>query len=159
MMYNEFLELSGENYNEITGDYYMNFIEPVYQRSPESMFKDKKDFINWWKKNKEICKWMCEILRSKDNMLKDMKGTQEELKELKKANDNLCICIEKKEEEVDKVKKDSLDSRIKMLEKLEELELKIAFTPDEIVKQIRWEFFDHYEERKQDAISRGIIKN
>ena len=159
MMYNEFLDISGEDYNEYTGEYYMNSIEPVYQCSPETMFKDKKDFINWWKKNKKMCEWMSSILRSKDNLIKDMKGTQDELKEKQNEIEQLSIALEKKDEEVAKVKKELLDERIKLLEKIEELELKIAFTPDAIVREIRWEFFEHYEERKQDAISRGIIKS
>ena len=157
MMHNEFIELSGAKHTSF--EYYTNYIEPAYQMSPDNMFKDKQEFVDWWKKNKNICEWICSLILRNTNAIKDMKGTQEELKELKKANDNLCTCIEKKEEEVDKAKKELLDARMELLEKIEILELKIAFTPDDIVKQIRWEFFEHYEERKQDAISRGIIKS
>lgn len=159
MMYKEFLDISGVNYNEITGEYYMNFIEPVYQMSPNDMFKDKKAFIKWWKENKKMCEWMSSILRSKENLIKDMKGTQDELKKSMEENNKLSIAIEKKDEEMIKMRETAWDERSKLLEKIEELELKIAFTPDAIVREIRWEFFEHYEERKQDAISRGIIKS
>lgn len=157
MMYNEFLTLSGVNYNEITGEYYMKFIEPVYQCSPEEMFKDKQDFINWWKKNKELCKWMSSVLRSKDEIQKELKKSVEQKTELE-------ITIQDKQIEINGLNQDieEKDLFIKELEKSKEdaiysLRLSIAFAPDKTMNDLRLYFFPKYEEAKKDAIEQGII--
>ena len=157
MMYNEFLELSGENYNETTGDVYMKDIEPVYQRSPEAMFKDKRDFINWWKKNKELCKWMCSVLRSKDNIQKDCQDMLEQKTELEATILDKEIKINGLNQDIEEK-----DIFIKELERSKEeaiysLRLSIAFAPDKTMNDLRLYFFPKYEEAKKDAIEQGII--
>ena len=56
MNYNEFITISKESMNDITFDVYSKEIEPCYNWLPE--VNSKKEFINWWKKNKkygELC--------------------------------------------------------------------------------------------------------
>ena len=158
MMYKEFLDISGVDYNEYTGDYYMNSIEPVYQCSPETMFKDKKDFVGWWKKNIAICAWFCKVLKIKDNMQKDMKGMYERQHELeasimtaKRDNEELLKEIEAQKEYIEQLEK-SRESAIYAMQ------LRIAFAPDKFIEEMRLRFFPKYEEAKRDAINQGIIK-
>lgn len=165
MNYNEFIAISKESMNDITFDVYSKEIEPCYNEMPEingDSNYSKADFIKWWKNNRNLAMWISGLITASYENNKQLEQklvcTKEAKEKLEDENERLYIALEKKDEEVDKAKKEMLDVRMQLLEKIEELELKIAFTPDAIVREIRWEFFEHYEERKQDAISRGIIR-
>ena len=157
MMYNEFLKLSGEDYNIVTGEIYMKEIEPVYQCSPEPLFKDKQDFINWWRNNKELCKWMSNVLRMKDKMQKDCQDMLEQKTELEATILDKEIKINGLNQDIEEK-----DIFIKELERSKEeaiysLRLSIAFAPDKTMNDLRLYFFPKYEEAKKDAIAQGII--
>lgn len=158
MMYNEFLTLSGANYNEITGEYYMKFIEPVYQCSPEEMFKDKQDFINWWKKNKEICKWMSTILRQKANTEHNVKELTVEIAQLREIIYEQKTTINKLESDIEEHKLHEEELEKSKEEAIYSLRLSIAFAPDKTMNDLKLYFFPKYEEAKKDAIEQGIIK-
>ena len=168
MMYHEFLELSGEDYNLVTGEMYMYDIEPVYQCSPESMFKDKKDFINWWKNNKLLCQWMSSILRMKDNMMKDMQGMcddkrkmEEKIHDLEMKNNGLEQDVEEKDnyiKEREKYWKEQLDAvQLKANEEILTLKVRALFGNDELIKELKLAMFDNYESIKKFAEDKGII--
>lgn len=198
MNYNEFITLSKESMNDITYEVYSKEIEPCYNWHPE--INSKQDFIKWWKANKDMCRWISNLLtqledesreklnltrkvntlegcvsllknekkvviEEKEGLEMDMKKIQEELKCTKEVrerlddeNEKLYAALEKKNEQIQNMRNDAYVDRTKLLDKIAELELKIAFTPDVIVREIRWEFFETYDEKKQDAIKRGIIK-
>ena len=198
MNYNEFINISKENMDEITFDVYSKEIEPCYNWMPN--VTDKKEFISWWKKNKDLCRWISNLLtqledesreklnltrkvntlegcvsllknekkvviEEKEGLEMDIKKIQEELKCTKEVkerlddeNEKLAIALEKKNEYIDNLMSEALNDRSNLLDKIADLELKIAFTPDAVVREIRWEFFETYDEKKQDAIKRGIIK-
>lgn len=169
MMYNEFLEISGEDYNVTTGEIYMYEIEPVYQCSPESMFKDKRDFINWWRKNKELCKWMSSVLRMKDNMQKDMDGMMRQKVELEEKNHELEMKINGLEQDVEekdnyikereKYWKEQMDAvQLKANEEILTLKVRALFAPDELIKELKLAMFDNYESIKKFAVEKRIIK-
>lgn len=105
------------------------------------------------------------VIEEKEGLEMDIKKIQEELKCTKEVrerlddeNEKLTIALEKKNEYIDNLMSEALNDRSNLLDKIADLELKIAFTPDVIVREIRWEFFETYDEKKQDAIKRGIIK-
>ena len=169
MMYNEFLTISKEDYNTTTGEMYMKEIEPVYQCSPESLFKDKKDFVEWWRNNKEMCKWMSSVLRMKDNMQKDcqhmveqkyddeetMNEQQKEIEGLKKDIEGMQRGMEEKEN----YWKEQLDSvQLKANEELLMLKVRILFgKEDELKNELKIALFDNYESIKKFAEDKGII--
>jgi len=198
MNYNEFISISKESMNEVTYEVYSKEIEPCYNWHPE--INSKQDFIKWWKANKDVCRWISNLLtqledesrkklnltrkintlegcvfllknekkvviEEKEGLEMDMKKMQEELKcnketreRLDDENEKLYVALEKKNEYIQNMRNEALDDRTKLLDKIAELELKIAFTPDSVVREIRWEFFETYDEKKQEAIKRGIIK-
>lgn len=169
MMYNEFLEISGEDYNVTTGEIYMYEIEPVYQCSPESMFKSKQDFIKWWKNNKELCKWMSSVLRMKDNMQKDMDGMMRQKVELEEKNHELEMKINGLEQDVEekdnyikereKYWKEQMDAvQLKANEEILTLKVRALFAPDELIKELKLAMFDNYESIKKFAVEKGIVK-
>ena len=169
MMYNEFLTISKEDYNTTTGEMYMKEIEPVYQCSPESLFKDKKDFVEWWRNNKEMCKWMSSVLRMKDNMQKDcqhmveqkyddeetMNEQQKEIEGLKKDIEGMQRGMEEKEN----YWKEQLDSvQLKANEELLMLKVRVLFgKEDELKNELKIAMFDNYESIKKFAEEKGII--
>ena len=157
MMYKEFLDISGVNYNEYTGEDYMNSIEPVYQCSPESMFKDKRDFVGWWKKNISICAWFCKVLKMKDNMQKDMQGMCEQKVELEAKIAEQAKVIEDMKKSIEEHVKFEKELETSRDDALYALQLRIAFAPDRTMNEMRLLFFPKYEEAKQDAINQGII--
>lgn len=198
MNYNEFITISKESMNDITYEVYSKEIEPCYNWMPNVV--DKKEFINWWRKNKDLCRWISNLLtqledesreklnltrkvntlegcvsllrnekkaviEEKEGLEMDLKQLNEELacvretrERLDKENEKLYVELEKKKEQMDNLMSEALNDRSNLLDKIADLELKIAFTPDAIVREIRWEFFETYDEKKQDAINRGIIK-
>ena len=198
MNYNEFISISKESMNDITYEVYSKEIEPCYNWMPNVV--DKKEFINWWRKNKDLCRWISNLLtqledesreklnltrkvntlegcvsllknekkaviEEKEGLEMDLKQLNEELvcvretrERLDKENEKLYVALEKKKEQMDDLMSEALNDRSNLLDKIADLELKIAFTPDVIVREIRWEFFETYDEKKQDAIKRGIIK-
>ena len=198
MNYNEFITLSKESMNDITFDVYSKEIEPCYNWHPE--INSKQDFINWWRKNKDLCRWISNLLtqledesreklnltrkvntlegcvsllknekkvviEEKEGLEMDIKKIQEELKCTKEVrerlddeNEKLYVALEKKNEQIDEMRRLALEEQDKLMNKIADLELKIAFTPNAIVREIRWEFFETYNEKKQEAIKRGIIK-
>lgn len=197
MNYNEFISISKESTTEITYEVYSKEIEPCYNWMPN--VTSKQDFIKWWKKNKDMCRWISNILtqledesgeklkltrkvntlegcvsllrnekkvviEEKEGLEMDLKQLNEELacvretrERLDKENEKLYVALEKKKEQMDNLMSEALNDRSNLLDKIADLELKIAFTPDAIVREIRWEFFETYDEKKQDAIKRGII--
>ena len=197
MNYNEFITISKESMNEITYEVYSKEIEPCYNWMPN--VTDKKEFINWWKKNKDMCRWISNLLtqledesreklnltrkvntlegcvsllknekkaviEEKEGLEMDLKQLNEELacvretrERLDKENEKLYVALEKKKEQMDDLMSKALNDRSNLLDKIAELELRIAFTPEAITKAIRNEFFETYDEKKQDAIKRGII--
>lgn len=197
MNYNEFITISKENMNDITYEVYSKEIEPCYNWMPNVV--DKKEFINWWRKNKDLCRWISNLLtqledesreklnltrkvntlegcvsllknekkvviEEKEGLEMDIKKIQEELKCTKEVrerlddeNEKLAIALEKKNEYIDNLMSEALNDRSNLLDKIADLELRIAFTPEAITKVIRNEFFETYDEKKQDAIKRGII--
>ena len=160
---------------------------------------DKKEFINWWRKNKDLCRWISNLLaqledesreklnltrkvntlegcvsllrnekkaviEEKEGLEMDLKQLNEELvyvretrERLDKENEKLYVTLEKKKEQMDNLMSEALNDRSNLLDKITDLELRIAFTPEAITKVIRNEFFETYDEKKQDAINRGII--
>jgi chromosome segregation ATPase len=205
MNYNEFISISKESMNDITFEIYSKEIEPCYNWLPE--VNSKKEFINWWKKNKDLCRWISNILvqleeesgeklelkkriaeleedqfrnnrliatlmgekeavmeekemveQDKDKLEEELKYVREVKNKVDDENDKLTTALEKKNEYIDNLMSEALNDRSNLLDKIADLELKIAFTPDAVVREIRWEFFDTYDEKKQDAIKRGIIK-
>ncbi|MBO7714739.1 MAG: hypothetical protein J6S85_14270 [Methanobrevibacter sp.] len=198
MNYNEFITISKESMNDITFEVYSKEIEPCYNWHPS--INNKQDFIKWWKANKDMCRWISNLLtqledesreklnltrkvntlegcvsllknekkvviEEKEGLEMDIKRIQEELKctkevreRLDKENEKLYVALEKKNEQIQNTRNEAYGDRKKLLDKIADLELKIAFTPDTIVREIRWEFFETYDEKKQDAIERGIIK-
>lgn len=158
MMYKEFLDISGEDYNITTGDHYMNDIEPVYQCSPEELFKDKRDFVGWWKKNKAICKWFCKVLKMKDNMQKDMQGMCEQREELNAKIAKQALTIEALKKEIEQQKEYTDELETSRESAIYAMQLRIAFAPDKFIEEMRLRFFPKYEEAKRDAINHGIIK-
>lgn len=157
MMYKEFLDISGEDYNITTGDHYMNDIEPVYQCSPEELFKDKRDFVSWWKKNKAICKWFCKVLKMKDNLQKDMQGMCEQKVELEAKIAEQYKTIEALKRELAEQKEYANELKANTDNALYAMQLRIAFAPDRTINEQRLRFFPEYEEAKRDAINLGII--
>jgi chromosome segregation ATPase len=198
MNYNEFIAISKESMNDITFEVYSKEIEPCYNWLPE--VNSKQDFIKWWNKNKDLCRWISNtlvlleevssekqklkkkvdelegrvsllknekevVMEEKEGLEMDMKKMQEELKctketreRLDNENEKLYVALEKKNEYIQNMRNEALDDRAKLLDEIAELELKIAFTPDAVVKEIRNEFFENFDEMKEDAIKRGIIK-
>lgn len=159
MMYKEFLDISGVNYDEYTGEYYMNSIEPVYQCSPEALFKDKRDFVGWWKKNIAICAWFCKVLRMKDNMQKDMQGMCEQREELNAKIAEQARTIEALKKEIEEQKHYNAELETSKADAIYNLELAIAFAPDKTMDAMRLRFFPMYEDAKKTAIDRGIINS
>lgn len=157
MMYKEFLDISGMNYNEYTGEYYMNSIEPVYQCSPESLFDDKRDFVGWWKKNIAICAWFCKVLRMKDNMQKDMQGMCEQKVELEAKIAEQARTIEDLKRELAEQKEYIRELEQSRQDAIYSLQLSIAFAPDKTMNDMRLRFFPEYDKAKTDAINMGII--
>jgi uncharacterized coiled-coil protein SlyX len=204
MNYNEFITISKENMNDITFEIYSKEIEPCYNWLPE--VNSKKEFINWWKKNKDLCRWISNVLvqleeesgeklklkkriaeleedqfknnkliatlmgekeavmeekemveQDKDKLEEELKYVREVKNKVDDENDKLAIALEKKDEKYDDLMSEALNDRSNLLDKIADLELRIAFTPEAITKVIRNEFFETYDEKKQDAIKRGII--
>lgn len=204
MNYNEFISISKESMNDITFEVYSKEIEPCYNWLPE--VNSKKEFINWWKKNKNLCRWISNILvqleeesgeklklkkriaeleedqfrnnrliatlmgekeavmeekemveQDKDKLEEELKYVREVKNKVDDENDKLTIALEKKNEQIEEIRRLAFEEQEKLMNKISELELKIAFTPDVIVREIRNEFFDTYDEKKQDALKRGII--
>jgi chromosome segregation ATPase len=198
MNYNEFISISKESMNEVTYEVYSKEIEPCYNWMPNVV--DKKEFIKWWKGNKDMCRWISNLLtqledesreklnltrkvntlegcvsllknekkvviEEKEGLEMDLKQLNEELacvretrERLDNENEKLYVALEKKNEYIQNMRNEALDDRTKLLDKIAELELKIAFTPEAIAREMRWEFFETYDEKKQEAIKRGIIK-
>jgi chromosome segregation ATPase len=198
MNYNEFITISKENMNDITYEVYSKEIEPCYNWHPS--INSKQDFIKWWKANKDMCRWISNLLtqledesreklnltrkvntlegcvsllknekkvviEEKEGLEMDIKKIQEELKCTKEVrerlddeNEKLYVALEKKNEQINDLMSEALNDRSNLLDKIAELELKIAFTPEAIAREMRWEFFETYDEKKQEAIKRGIIK-
>lgn len=197
MNYNEFITISKESMNDITYEVYSKEIEPCYNWMPN--VTDKKEFINWWKKNKDMCRWISNLLtqledesreklnltrkvntlegcvsllknekkaviEEKEGLEMDLKQLNEELacvretkERLDNENEKLYVALEKKKEQMDDLMSEALNDRSNLLDKIADLELRIAFTPEAITKVIRNEFFETHDEKKQDAINRGII--
>lgn len=197
MNYNEFITISKESMNDITFEVYSKEIEPCYNWMPN--VADKKEFINWWKKNKDLCRWISNLLtqledesreklnltrkvntlegcvsllknekkaviEEKEGLEMDLKQLNEELacvretrERLDKENEKLYVALEKKKEQMDDLMSEAFNDRSNLLDKIADLELRIAFTPEAITKAIRNEFFETYDEKRQDAIRRGII--
>ena len=204
MNYNEFITISKESMNDITFDVYSKEIEPCYNWLPE--VNSKKEFINWWKKNKDLCRWISNVLvqleeesgeklklkkriaeleedqfknnrmiatlmgekeavmeekemveQDKDKLEEELKYVREVKNKVDDENDKLTIALEKKNEYIDNLMSEALNDRSNLLDRIADLELRIAFTPEAITKVIRNEFFETYDEKKQDAIKRGII--
>ena len=204
MNYNEFISISKESMNDITFEVYSKEIEPCYNWLPE--VNSKKEFINWWKKNKDLCRWISNglvqleeesgeklklkkriaeleedqfknnrmiatlmgekeaVMEEKEMVEQDKDKLEEELKYVREVknkvddeNDKLTIALEKKNEYIDNLMSEALNDRSNLLDRIADLELRIAFTPEAITKVIRNEFFETYDEKKQDAIKRGII--
>ena len=104
------------------------------------------------------------VIEEKEGLEMDLKQLNEELacvretrERLDNENEKLYVALEKKNEQIEEIRRLAFEEQEKLMNKIEELELKIAFTPDAIVREIRWEFFETYDEKKQDAIKRGII--
>ena len=199
MMYHEFLELLKATPSDVTYEQYKDEIEPCYMFSAPEMFKDKQEFIKWWKKNKGICKFISITLNSLEASQKEVSDLKQKLKneedlhhvcerrcsmlmqekeaiqeekemleqeigyvrEVKNKvddeNEKLFVALEKKNEKYDDLMSEALNDRSNLLDKIQELMLKIAFTPEKVTREIRNEFFDTYDEKKQDALKRGII--
>lgn len=204
MNYNEFITISKENMNDITFEVYSKEIEPCYNWLPE--VNSKQDFIKWWKKNKDLCRWISNVLvqleeesgeklklkkriaeleedqfknnrliatlmgekeavmedkemveQDKDKLEEELKYVREVKNKVDDENDKLTTALEKKNEYIDNLMSEALNDRSNLLDKIADLELRIAFTPEAITKVIRNEFFETYDEKKQDAIKRGII--
>lgn len=204
MNYNEFISISKESMNDITYEVYSKEIEPCYNWLPE--VNSKKEFINWWKKNKNLCRWISNVLvqleeesgeklklkkriaeleedqfknnrmiatlmgekeavmeekemveQDKDKLEEELKYVREVKNKVDDENDKLTTALEKKNEYIDNLMSEALNDRSNLLDKIADLELRIAFTPEAITKVIRNEFFETYDEKKQDAIKRGII--
>lgn len=204
MNYNEFITISKESMNDITFDVYSKEIEPCYNWHPE--INSKQDFIKWWKKNKNLCCWISNVLvlleeesgeklklkkriaeleedqfrnnrliatlmgekeavmeekemveQDKDKLEEELKYVREVRERVDDENEKLTIALEKKNEYIDNLMSEALNDRSNLLDRIADLELRIAFTPEAITKVIRNEFFDKYDEKKQDAINRGII--
>lgn len=204
MNYNEFITISKESMNDITFEVYSKEIEPCYNWLPE--VNSKKEFINWWRKNKDLCRWISNVLvqleeesgeklklkkriaeleedqfknnrmiatlmgekeavmEEKEMVEQDKNKLEEELKYVREVknkvddeNDKLTTALEKKNEYIDNLMSEALNDRSNLLDRIADLELRIAFTPEAITKVIRNEFFETYDEKKQDAIKRGII--
>ena len=204
MNYNEFISISKESMNDITYEVYSKEIEPCYNWLPE--VNSKKEFINWWKKNKDLCRWISNVLvqleeesgeklklkkriaeleedqfknnrmiatlmgekeavmeekemveQDKDKLEEELKYVREVKNKVDDENDKLTTALEKKNEYIDNLMSEALNDRSNLLDKIADLELRIAFTPEAITKVIRNEFFETYDEKKQDAIKRGII--
>lgn len=204
MNYNEFISISKESMNDITFEVYSKEIEPCYNWLPE--VNSKKEFINWWKKNKDLCRWISNVLvqleeesgeklklkkriaeleedqfknnrmiatlmgekeavmeekemveQDKDKLEEELKYVREVKNKVDDENDKLTIALEKKNEYIDNLMSEALNDRSNLLDRIADLELRIAFTPEAITKVIRNEFFETYDEKKQDAIKRGII--
>lgn len=204
MNYNEFIAISKENMNDITYEVYSKEIEPCYNWLPE--VNSKQDFIKWWRKNKDLCRWISNVLvqleeesgeklklkkriaeleedqfrnnkliatlmgekeavmeekemveQDKDKLEEELKYVREVKNKVDDENEKLTIALEKKNEYIDNLMSEALNDRSNLLDKIADLELRIAFTPEAITKVIRNEFFETYDEKKQDAIKRGII--
>ena len=204
MNYNEFITISKENMDNITFEIYSKEIEPCYNWLPE--VNSKKEFINWWKKNKDLCRWISNVLiqleeesgeklklkkriaeleedqfrnnrliatlmgekeavmeekemveQDKDKLEEELKYVREVKNKVDDENDKLTTALEKKNEYIDNLMSEALNDRSNLLDRIADLELRIAFTPEAITKVIRNEFFETYDEKKQDAIKRGII--
>ena len=104
------------------------------------------------------------VIEEKEGLEMDLKQLNEELvcvretrERLDKENEKLYEALEKKKEQMDDLMSEALNDRSNLLDKIADLELRIAFTPEAITKVIRNEFFETYDEKKQDAIKRGII--
>ena len=204
MNYNEFISISKESMNDITYEVYSKEIEPCYNWLPE--VNSKKEFINWWRKNKDLCRWISNVLvqleeesgeklklkkriaeleedqfknnrmiatlmgekeavmeekemveQDKDKLEEELKYVREVKNKVDDENDKLTTALEKKNEYIDNLMSEALNDRSNLLDMIADLELRIAFTPEAITKVIRNEFFETYDEKKQDAIKRGII--
>lgn len=97
------------------------------------------------------------VEQDKDKLEEELKYVREVKNKVDDENDKLTTALEKKNEYIDDLMSEALNDRSNLLDKIADLELRIAFTPEAITKVIRNEFFETYDEKKQDAIKRGII--
>lgn len=104
------------------------------------------------------------VIEEKEMVEQDKNKLEEELKHVREVreriddeNEKLTTALEKKNEYIDNLMSEALNDRSNLMDKIADLELRIAFTPEAITKAIRNEFFETYDEKKQDAIKRGII--
>lgn len=97
------------------------------------------------------------VEQDKDKLEEELKYVREVKNKVDDENDKLAIALEKKNEYIDNLMSEALNDRSNLLDRIADLELRIAFTPEAIKKVIRNEFFVTYDEKKQDAIKRGII--
>ena len=100
---------------------------------------------------KEIC------ISEREQIEQEYYNTKKVREQLDEENEKLYEALEKKKEQMDDLMSEALNDRSNLLDKIADLELRIAFTPEAITKVIRNEFFETYDEKKQDAIKRGII--
>lgn len=100
---------------------------------------------------KEIC------ISEREQIEQEYYNTKKVREQLDEENEKLYVALEKKKEQMDDLMSEALNDRSNLLDKIADLELRIAFTPEAITKAIRNEFFETYDEKKQDAIKRGII--
>ena len=99
-----------------------------------------------------------EAIQEEKEMLEQEIGYVREVKnKVDDENEKLYVALEKKNEKYDNLMSEALNDRSNLLDKIQELMLKIAFTPEKVTREIRNEFFDTYDEKKQDALKRGII--
>ena len=120
-------------------------------------------------KNEEDLHHVCE--RRYSELMKEKEAIQEEKEMLEQEvgyvrdvktkvdneNEKLYVALEKKNKKYDDLMSEALNDRSNLLDKIADLELRIAFTPEAITKVIRNEFFETYDEKKGEAIKRGII--
>ena len=87
------------------------------------------------------------VEQDKDKLEEELRYTKEVRERVDDENNKLVTALEKKNEQINN-----------LLDAIKKLRLMIAFTPEAIVREVRNEFFDTFDEKKQDAIALGIIK-
>ena len=156
MQHNEFLALAGKTDAEISYDVYAKEIEPAYMHL--NFFPDKQAFVTWWKKNIEACRSMSAFVRHHQERVEIMqKAIDDKESEISLVRDQL----ESKKNQVV-----AMNNHIETLtatrdglkNQLEIALLRVAFDTENIIKDVKTSFFDHYEHNKARAIELGIIK-
>ena len=156
MQYKEFLTIAGKTEAEINYEVYAKEIEPAYMHL--HFFADKQEFVAWWKKNIEACRSMSAFVRKHNEQVDLMQATiHDKETSLQAAR---AVIEEKKNQVV------GLNAHIETLtatmnglkNQLEKALLRVAFDTENIIKDVKTSFFDHYEHNKTRAIELGIIK-